>query len=123
MNTTARTASQTAPTQFALDAPFVLRQGELMRVAPASNPTLSTTGPWLLKVEAGAVWATWPGCGDDVFLVAGQQVEVPAGVPALVEVEPRLLPGAALLRLARSQRPARPARGWKAAWLAPTRLA
>ncbi|HSI59046.1 MAG TPA: DUF2917 domain-containing protein, partial [Ideonella sp.] len=78
------------------ETPFVLAQGDLMRVAPTG---LQATAPWLLQVQAGAVWLTWPGCIDDVFLAAGQQAEVPAGVAALVEVEPRLVAGAALLRV------------------------
>jgi len=115
MNTPSHPLSQVTP-----GSPFVLAQGPLMRVAPAGA---ASAAPWLLTVEAGAVWATWPGCQDDVFLVAGQQAEVPAGVAALVEVEPRLMPGAAMLRLLVPQRPAGPARGWKTPWAARTRLA
>eukprot|EP01036_Dinobryon_divergens_P046390 gene46390-62045_t len=53
----------------------------------------------LVQVRSGAVWLTWPGCQDDVFLSAGQAASLPASARALVQVEPRLAKGAAVLRL------------------------
>jgi hypothetical protein len=97
MNTT------TTPVSLRLVDPgasFVLAQGQLVHLGPAgpAGPVLgAAAGPWRLQVQAGAVWVTWPGCGDDVFLSVGEQVEVPAGVTVLVEPEPRLWRGAARL--------------------------
>ncbi|HJV71416.1 DUF2917 domain-containing protein [Ideonella sp.] len=61
-----------------------------------------------LQVLRGAVWLTWPGCEDDLFLHAGQALQLPPphwgsafGVVdgVLVETEPRLSPAPAVVRL------------------------
>ena len=46
-----------------------------------------------LTVLEGAVWVTWPGCGEDFFLRAGQTLALPARLGGvLIEAEPRLDP-------------------------------
>ena len=84
-------------------AALVLPEGELRQLAPAR---LKPKRPWRVAVEVGAVWITWPDCGDDVFVRAGEQVDVPAGRRALVQVEPRLQRGAAVLRVTMPPPPA-----------------
>lgn len=74
---------------------FSLPQGHMLHLAPAA-PRRHT--PWRVRVQAGAVWLTWPGCTDDVFLRAGESAQVPAGRQVLLQAEPMLAPGAALLQ-------------------------
>jgi len=112
----------TAPVSLRLVEPgasFVLAQGQLVHLGPAgrAGPVLgASAAPWRLQVQAGAVWVTWPGCGDDVFLSVGEQVEVPAGVTVLVEAEPRIWRGAARLCLqVQAPTPGRRQR-WGQAW-------
>ncbi len=66
-------------------------------VAPAAGQAL------MLKVTAGAVWLTWPGCGEDRYVQAGHTLLLPTDAAALagllIEAEPRLAPGAAQLSL------------------------
>lgn len=61
-----------------------------------------------LQVLRGAVWLTWPGCEEDRFLRAGDGIELPAArwgselatvEGVLVEPEPRLSAGPAVVRL------------------------
>ncbi|HSI51740.1 MAG TPA: DUF2917 domain-containing protein [Ideonella sp.] len=115
MNTT------TAPVSLRLVDPgasFVLAQGQLVHLGPAgrAGPVLgASAAPWRLQVQAGAVWVTWPGCGDDVFLSVGEEVAVPAGVTVLVEAEPRIWRGAARLgvSLREASQPGTAARLWR----------
>lgn len=92
-------------------ASLTLPAGRCLRLEPArSHPGQSLC----LRVEAGAVWVTWAGCGDDVFVQAGHSLRLPVNAQALlVETEPRLALGAARLRLLPG--PPRPGR-WAAGW-------
>lgn len=92
-----------APQRVGWGVDFSLPEGELLHLAPATS---AGRCGWRLQVQAGAVWVTWPGIADDVFLRAGDMVEVPAGRQALLQVEPRLARGAAVLRLAPRRPPA-----------------
>lgn len=71
-------------------------------------PARGAAGRVSLQVLRGGVWLTWPGCEDDLFLQAGDSVELPAAPwgselatieGVLVEPEPRLSTGPAVVRL------------------------
>lgn len=113
-----------APTP--LQRPLHLTPGRALLLSPlAESGRLDPRRLWparggvdriTLQVLRGAVWLTWPGCEEDHFLQAGDSAELPAppwgselatveGV--LVEPEPRLCSGPAVVRLMALQ--ARPA--------------
>lgn len=92
-----------------LQRPLHLMPGRALHLSPRAEsgrhglrrlwPARATHSLVTLQVLRGGVWLTWPGCEDDVFLHAGQSVELPPapwGSPlatcdgVLVEAEPRL---------------------------------
>jgi len=60
-----------------------------------------------LEVLQGAVWLTWEGCRDDHFVRRGECLTLPPAGRAIVQAQPGLAPGPAVLRWQRA--------GW---WLA-----
>lgn len=116
MNTT--TTKTTAPLR---SSAWVLRPGSvqsaqaLLWTDPAhfARAVAGGRGPLCLAVSAGAVWVTWPGCGDDHFVQAGQWLALPAQLDGvLLESDPRQgAPAARLQLFAPAQQALRPAPG------------
>lgn len=105
-----------APTP--LQRPLHLTPGRALRLSPLAEsgrhdlrrlrPARAAAGRITLQVLRGAVWLTWPGCEEDHFLQAGDSVELPEAPwgseratvdGVLVEPEPRLSAGPAVVRL------------------------
>lgn len=115
-----------------LQRPLHLTLGRALRLSPLAVagrhdprrlwPTAAQTGRITLQVLRGGIWLTWPGCEDDLFLHAGESIELPAGPcgsalatvdGVLVEAEPRLSLAPAVVRLVARQ-PEWSATGWAA---------
>lgn len=87
------------------DAPLTLAPGAVARVA-------GDAAAWLV-VSHGGVWVTRAGDPGDHFLVAGERLRVEAGSAVLLETEPRLAPGAAVIELQARQPESTPPRRWR----------
>lgn len=105
-----------------LQRPLHLTLGRALRLSPLAVsgrhdprrlwPAPADAGRVTLQVLRGGIWLTWPGCEDDLFLHAGQSVDLPAGSwgselatveGVLVEAEPRLSLMPAVVRLVARQ--------------------
>lgn len=101
-----------------LQRPLHLTPGRALRLSPLAEsgrhglrrlwPRHAAHTGVTLQVLRGGVWLTWPGCEDDVFLHAGQSVDLPPAPwgstlatvdGVLVEAEPRLSLVPAVVRL------------------------
>lgn len=100
-----------------LQRPLHLAPGRALRLSPLAESgrhdprrlwARHAVGGVTLQVLRGAVWLTWPGGEGDVFLHAGQSVDLPPapwGSPlatvdgVLVEAEPLLSLAPAVVRL------------------------
>lgn len=99
----------------AFDTPLALPPGRLLRLRPA--------GGACLRVLAGGVWLTCDGEPADHFLAAGARLDLPPHGRALLEVEPRIAAGAAVVVLERCAAPAPSATApWWRGWLRPRPL-
>ena len=101
-----------------LQRPLHLTPGRALHLSPLAEtgrhdprrwwPGRAAEGVVTLQVLRGAVWLTWPGGEDDVFLLAGQSLLLPpapwgsvlaTAEGVLVEAEPRLSAVPAVVRL------------------------
>lgn len=98
----------------AFDRPLALPPGRLLRLRPAGSARL--------RVLAGGVWLTCDGEPADHFLAAGDSVALPLHGRALLEAEPRLAAGAAVVALERCAEPASSVAPWWRGWLRPRPL-
>lgn len=105
-----------------LQRPLHLTPGRALHLSPPAAsgrhdprrlwPASADVGRVTLQVLRGGIWLTWPGCENDVFLHAGESIELPAGPwgselatveGVLVEAEPRLSLAPAVVRLVARQ--------------------